>query len=70
MFFFLKDDVSHYLITAGALRDDSEAVVIGRRVAEDVHDGSHLLYPVQAGDRRTHHLSGRDTVNRVPFADK
>lgn len=32
--------------------------MIGRCVAKDVHDGSHLLYPVQAGDRRTHHLSG------------
>lgn len=31
--------------------------MIGRCVAKDVHDGSYLLYPVQTGDRRTHHLS-------------
>lgn len=33
--------------------------MIGGRVAEGVHDGPHLLDPVQAGDWRTHHLPGR-----------
>lgn len=49
--------IIQYLVTTSDLRDDWEAVVIGGRVAENVHDGSHLLYPVQTGDRRTHHLS-------------
>lgn len=47
----------HYLITTSNLHNDREAVVIGRGVAEDVHDGSHLLYPVQTGDWWTHHFS-------------
>ena len=47
----------HYLVTISALHDDREAVVIGGRVAKDVHDGPHFLYPVQTGDRGTHHLS-------------
>lgn len=33
-----------------------EPVVIGRRVAENIHDDAHFLPPPQAGDRRAHHL--------------
>lgn len=32
------------------MHDDGEAIVIGGGVAEGVHDGSHLLNPVQTGD--------------------
>lgn len=51
--------LKEYLVTSGDLHDDWETVVIGGCVAKDVHDGSHLLYPVQAGNWRTHHLSGK-----------
>lgn len=47
-----------YLINTRDLHDHRKAIVIGGRVAQRVHDGSHLLYPVQTGDRRTHHFSG------------
>lgn len=51
-------NLNKYLIIIRNLHDDREAVVIGGRVAEDVHDGAHLLYSVQTCDRRAHHLSG------------
>lgn len=47
-----------YLINTRDLHDHRKAIVIGGRVAQRVHDGSHLLYPVQTGHRRTHHFSG------------
>lgn len=53
-----KTHSNSYLITIQNLHDNREAVVICWCVAKDVHDCSHLLYPVEAGDWRTHHLSG------------
>lgn len=53
------ETLKRYLVVSGDLHDHWEAVVIGGRVAEGVHDGPHLLDPVQAGDWRTHHLPGR-----------
>lgn len=47
-----------YLVARRELHDHGEAVVIGGRVAEDVHDGSHLLYSVQTRHWGTHHLPG------------
>ena len=59
---FLKQQetqaLARYLIITHHLHDHWEAVVTGGCVAEDVHDGSHLLYFVQPRTWGTHHLSG------------
>lgn len=58
-YLFLKQkSLKWYLVISGDLHHHWEAVVIGGRVAEDVHDGPHLLNPIQTGDWRTHHLPG------------
>lgn len=52
------ESVEPYLVVPGDLHHHREAVVIGGRVAEDVHDGPHLLDLVQTGDWGAHHLPG------------
>lgn len=41
------------------LHNNWEAVVIGWCVTQNINNGPYFLNPVQAGDRRTHHLSTR-----------
>lgn len=48
-----------YLRGIGAVHH-GEAVVVGGRAAQHVHDDAHLLPPPQAGDRRAHHLPVRE----------
>lgn len=61
---FKAETLKRYLVVSGDLHDHWEAIVIGGRVAKGVHDGPHLLDPVQAGDWRAHHLPGRRQSSR------
>lgn len=56
--------VVRYLVTTRNLHDHWETVVIGGRVAEGVHDGSHLLNSVQTCHWRTHHLPGQTVSDK------
>lgn len=47
-----------HLVAARAALHHGEAIVIGSRVAEDIHDSPHFLTLPQAGDRGAHHLAG------------
>lgn len=53
-----------YLVTTRNLHHHWETVVIGGRVAEGVHDGSHLLNSVQTCHWRTHHFPGHTVSDK------
>lgn len=46
-----------YLLISARLQDYGESVMIGRRGAQDIYYGAHLLYSVKACDWRAHDFS-------------